>query len=356
MLIHLRAGLWLLVLTVLICCVLYPAVLLGIGQTFFRDKANGSLIVGQNGKPVGSRLIAQPFAADGYFRPRPSAAGYDGAASGASNWAANNYLLRDRVAKALGPIVKYRSGPRKGKLAGPDIESWFQKDSLGNKPGIVGQWAAAHPTVAQNWVKADSLNSDFVAAWQQAHPREVAGWIQENPGTPEPKPDELAVPFFADYSKTHPGRFPVAVEKELAGGKKEKRIQDVKEGPEIQGTFFDLWLSEHPEAELEEVPADLVMASGSGLDPHITLKNALYQLDRGPTDGTSPFGAMAGHWAAETKKEPSQVRKEIEDLLHARAFALWGGLPGDELINVLEVNLALRERFANHLQATAELR
>ena len=41
---HLRANLWLLVLTVLLCSVLYPLVLLGIGQAVFHDKAQGSLL------------------------------------------------------------------------------------------------------------------------------------------------------------------------------------------------------------------------------------------------------------------------------------------------------------------------
>ncbi len=168
---HLRANLWLLVLTVLLCSVLYPLVLLGIGQTVFHDKAQGSLLTDAQGHPIGSRLIAQPFTADEYFQPRPSAASYNAAASGASNWAASNYLLRDRVARQLGPIVKYRSGPKKGQPVGPDIESWFQKDQFDGKPGIVAQWAALHSAVAQNWIKADKLNAAYVADWQKTHRR-----------------------------------------------------------------------------------------------------------------------------------------------------------------------------------------
>src|SRR6266511_3779778 len=154
---HLRANLLLLVLTVLLCSVLYPAVLLGIGQTVFRDQAQGNLITDAKGNVVGSRLIAQPFTGDEYFQPRPSAASYNGAASGASNWGANNYLLRNRVARSLGPIVKYQSGPKKSQRVGPDIAAWFQRDQYQGKPGIVAQWAQAHPSLAQAWVKADPL-------------------------------------------------------------------------------------------------------------------------------------------------------------------------------------------------------
>src|SRR5947209_2508440 len=125
---HVRANLYLLVATVLIGCFLYPGVLWVIAQTVLRDKANGSILLDKSGKPVGSRLIAQPFTADQHFQPRPSAASYNGAASGASNWGANNYLLRERVARQLGPIVKYRSGPKEGQPVGPDMEKWFQKD------------------------------------------------------------------------------------------------------------------------------------------------------------------------------------------------------------------------------------
>jgi K+-transporting ATPase ATPase C chain len=328
---HLRANLCLLVLSVLLCSVLYPLVLWGIGQTIFHDQAQGSLLTNAEGKPIGSRLIAQPFTADEYFQPRPSAASYNAAASGASNWAASNYLLRDRVARQLGPIVKYRNG----RPVGPDIETWFQKDHFGGKPGIVSQWATLHPTLAQNWVKADKLNAAYVAEWQKAHPAQVAEWVKANPDTPEPKAEDLAVPFFADYAKAHPGTFPGAVEHKLPGGKTEKKIEPLKEGTDIQAGFFDMWIQEHQDADLQHVPADMVMASGSGLDPHITLDNALWQLDR-----------VAAAWAKQTGGKEEKVHQDIEQLLRANSFAPLGGLFGVPLVNVLEVNVVLRDRYA----------
>src|SRR5262245_7578112 len=82
MLSHMRANFLLLIVSVALCNVLYPAVLWIIGQTLFRDKAEGSLVYDNSGTPIGSRLIAQPFSGEGYFQPRPSAASYNAAASG----------------------------------------------------------------------------------------------------------------------------------------------------------------------------------------------------------------------------------------------------------------------------------
>src|ERR1700731_5488716 len=110
MLRYLSKSIWLLGLITVLVCGVYPAVLWVIGQTAFPFQANGSIVDGPDGKPVGSLLIAQPFTKDEYFWPRPSAASYDGSASASSTLAASKYLLRDRVARALGPIVKYARG------------------------------------------------------------------------------------------------------------------------------------------------------------------------------------------------------------------------------------------------------
>jgi K+-transporting ATPase ATPase C chain len=331
---HLRANLWLLILTMLLCSVLYPLALWGIGQAFFHAQAEGSLLTDTQGNIIGSRLIAQPFTADEYFQPRPSAAAYNAAASAASNWGASNYLLRDRVARQLGPIVKYRSGPQKGERVEPDIESWFQKDHFNGRPGIVAHWATAHPTIAQNWVKADQLNAACVAAWQKTHPNEVARWVKANPDTPEPKPEDLAVPFFVSHAHDHPGTFPVVTEHKTSEGKTERRIDLAQEGTAIQATFFDMWLEDHPDADLARVPADMVMASGSGLDPHITLDNARWQLDR-----------VSAAWAKITGRRESSVRGEIEQLLREQSHAPLNGLVGVPLVNVLAINLALQSRY-----------
>lgn len=70
------------------------------------------------------------------------------------------------------------------------------------------------------------------------------------------------------------------------------------------------------------LPADLVAASGGGLDPHITEQAALYQVERvAAARGTSPAALTA--------------------LVQQHAFAPGGTFTNGRVVNVLELNLAL---------------
>src|SRR5271154_5689116 len=208
---YISKSLLLLGLSVIICCIIYPMVVWAIGQTFFPFTSNGSIVNGPDGKPVGSLLIAQPFTKDEYFQPRPAAASYDASASASSTLSASNYMLRNRVATTLGPIVKYKSGPKAGQLVGPDIEAWFQQDKFGGQPHIVAQWADLHNAVATAWVTGDPTHSAYVDSWTKGHADVVSQWVKSNPGTPQPKAADLAMLFFENFSKDNPGRFPSAV-------------------------------------------------------------------------------------------------------------------------------------------------
>ena len=86
---HLRGNVTLFLLTVGICCVLYPGVMLALGRGLFPGATSGGIVTDANGAR-GARGIAQPFASDEYFWPRPSAASYYATASGGGNLGANN--------------------------------------------------------------------------------------------------------------------------------------------------------------------------------------------------------------------------------------------------------------------------
>jgi K+-transporting ATPase ATPase C chain len=70
------------------------------------------------------------------------------------------------------------------------------------------------------------------------------------------------------------------------------------------------------------IPADLVLASASGLDPHISLESAMLQARRIAEERGLP--------------EPD-VEKIVHELVEGRFFGIWG----QPRVNVLKLNLAM---------------
>jgi K+-transporting ATPase ATPase C chain len=116
---HIAALRGLLVFTV-ICGIIYPVVLWGIGQGAFHHQVNGSL-VSYHGRVAGSSLLCQEFVtAKGaplpqYFQPRPSAAtsgasndyGCDPLYSAASNLGPNNPVLVKEIRQRIAQIEAF---------------------------------------------------------------------------------------------------------------------------------------------------------------------------------------------------------------------------------------------------------
>lgn len=97
----------------------YTALITAIGQVALPAQANGSLVRDADGDIVGSSLIGQSFTdADGaalpeYFQSRPSAAGegYDGGASGGSNYGPENANLIAAIGERQAAVSKLEGVP-----------------------------------------------------------------------------------------------------------------------------------------------------------------------------------------------------------------------------------------------------
>jgi K+-transporting ATPase ATPase C chain len=70
-----RPAIVALVILTVITGIIYPLVVTGFAQVMFPYQANGSIILGKDGKPLGSELIGQQFDDPKYFWGRLSATG-----------------------------------------------------------------------------------------------------------------------------------------------------------------------------------------------------------------------------------------------------------------------------------------
>jgi K+-transporting ATPase ATPase C chain len=99
---HLRPAIVMVLLFVVFFGFGFPAVMYGIGRAFPKQ-ADGSILLGKDGKPIGSALIGQTFTKPIYFHSRPSAAGngYDPTGSGGTNLGPTSDKLINGIHKKL---------------------------------------------------------------------------------------------------------------------------------------------------------------------------------------------------------------------------------------------------------------
>lgn len=88
----------------------------------------------------------------------------------------------------------------------------------------------------------------------------------------------------------------------------QKRVKMVKEA--------------NPDVDTQKIPVELVTCSGSGLDPHISVAAAEYQIPR-------------------IANENNMTEDEVRDMIKKYTKGKFLGIFGEETVNVLKVNLAL---------------
>lgn len=129
----LKQSLIISVIMLLLCGVIYPLAVTGVGQVLFHKQANGSIIK-YNGREVGSELLGQTFTDTRFFHGRVSAVGYNtytkadtipdksgktayaGVNSGSSNYGPSNKALYDRVNNDVNEFLKTHPGITKNQI------------------------------------------------------------------------------------------------------------------------------------------------------------------------------------------------------------------------------------------------
>ena len=286
---HLAALRVLLVFTVVLGLA-YPLALVALARLpGLADKAQGSLVDGADGNPVGSRIIGQLFVdQDGnplpqYFQSRPSAAGdgYDPTSTSASNLGPESNTL------PVPGAVDEEGAPDEGSQS-LLTQVCARSLAVGQLEGVDG----SRPFCTSDGVGA--VLRVFRSEGLTGTITRVVSVNQACPDTPFVTTDQ-GVPVEC----AQPGE-------DYSGGVLTPIRGDASARP--------------------AVPADAVTASGSGLDPHISPAYAELQIAR---------------VARERGADPGRVRELVEEHTTGRAV----GFIGEPGVNVLELNLALDREF-----------
>jgi potassium-transporting ATPase KdpC subunit len=163
----------------LLTAIIYPLLMIALGQLIFPYQANGSLLQNGQGQVIGSALIGQPFTSDRYFNSRPSTTSYSTAdpnndeagvlktgVSGASNLAPSNPALLDRIQGKADPTPDHL----------PD-------NATGDLPRL--REAGIQPTADLVYTSGSSLDPHIMPAAAQAQIARIARVRNIAPGSLE---------------------------------------------------------------------------------------------------------------------------------------------------------------------------
>ncbi len=106
---NVRIAIGLAAITLLIFGIAYPAAMVGLANLLSPHNAAGKPVY-RDGALVGFENIGQAFDSPPYFWGRPSAVGYNAAATGGSNLSPANPAYRQLVQNRIDTLLKYHPG------------------------------------------------------------------------------------------------------------------------------------------------------------------------------------------------------------------------------------------------------
>jgi potassium-transporting ATPase C chain len=237
------------VVLMLICGLLFPALLTGISALIFPHQAGGSLVE-VDGKKVAAANVGQEFLQDYYLWSRPSQYHYNVYVEDKDG--TQHYVMKDEAGKQILFIVE-------------------EEDADGNV-------VKAHYDTFDE--QGNQVFYKEIANLEEATDTRFGGLASGS----------------ANYAPSNPD-LAARVEADIAA-----------------------FLEKNPDVKREDIPTDLLTASGSGLDPHISPASADVQVPR--IAKASGLGE-------------DKIREIIQD--HTTGKVL--GIFGEETVNVVEVNI-----------------
>ena len=337
---NVRQGTLVTLVLLLLCGFLFPAALSGLSAVFFPSQSKGSLVTA-DGIAVGATNVGQEFTEDYFLWGRPSAYHYNtyyeedtdgdgqveqyyndgtefaGLGSGSNNYAPSNPALITRVESS---IVSYLTQT----LA---VTEDLPENAFAALPGAKDAVEAQIACVAESaGISSEELETRVFSTYTLLS---AAGLAAETVGDTSAEGIAAAAGITVDELYESAAASVSVDDICQAANISEEQTASI-EVP----TLYELQKSYVAEAAglpleevdnmVEAIPTDLMTASGSGLDPHISPASAELQVSR---------------IAEASGLNEEQVRAIIAENTQGK----WLGVFGEETVNVLGVNLDIAQ-------------